>query len=74
MAIRKVKRFIKKNPASALSVPAILCFVQFIMNAIEIAETGVFDKNAMNQLLSSADGFEAVCLAIIMLVLKDKKK
>jgi hypothetical protein len=74
MAIRKVKRFIKKNPASALSVPAVLCFIQFITYAVEIYRSGVFDKAAMNQLLSSVDGFEAVCLAIIMLVLQDKKK
>ena len=69
-----LRDYIKNKPNHALSVPAILCFVQFLTNLWEIIKTGVFDSNAMNQLLSSADGFEAVVLFAIMIALKNKKK
>ncbi len=70
----RFREFLKNNTQFALSIPTILCFVQFIYEIIEIIKTRQFDSNALNQLISSANGFEAVCLFIIMLVLKEKKK
>lgn len=72
--IRKFIEFFKENPNLAISVPTLLCFVQFSYEVFEIIDTGVFDSNAFNQLVSSANGFETVCLCFIMLVLKSKKK
>lgn len=72
--MRALREYIKTRPNHALSVPAFLCFIQFITNLVEIYESGVFDTKAMNQLLSSADGFEAVVLFFIMLALKNKKE
>ena len=71
--IRRFKEFLKDNPSFALSIPALLCFAQFIYEIIEIIETRDFDYNALSQLASSANGFEAVCLSIIMIVLKNKR-
>jgi hypothetical protein len=72
--MKLLRDYIKNKPTHALSVPAILCFIQFLTNLWQIIKTGVFDSNAMNQLLSSADGFEAVVLFAIMIALKSKKK
>lgn len=72
--MRRLKSYIKSKPNIAISVPALLCFLQFIINLFEVFETGIFDSNVMTQLLSSADGFESVVLFAIMLALKEKKK
>ncbi len=69
-----IYEYIKNKPNHALSIPAVLCFIQFITSIFDILSTGVFDNNVLNQLLSSADGFEAVLLFIIMLALKSKTK
>jgi len=73
IAMEMLKKLMKNSPSIAISIPAILCFVQFVYEVIEIFETGEFNMNTINQLASSANGFEAVCLFIIMLVLKEKK-
>jgi hypothetical protein len=72
--MHRVRELLKNNPHFAISIPTILCFVQFVYEIIEIVKTGKFDSTMLNQLISSANGFEAVCLFVIMLVLKDKKK
>ncbi len=69
--LRDLRRFLKANPHFGISVPAVLCFVQFIYEAAEIMQTGKFDDIMLNRLLSSVNGFEAVCLFVIMLVLKN---
>lgn len=69
-----LKNHIKNRPNYALSIPAVLCFMQFLSELIDIIKTRTFDSNAITQLLSSADGFESVVLFIIMLVLKTKNK
>lgn len=71
--MRKLHQFLKENPNIAISLPAILCFVQFVYEIIEIIENRRFDTTILNQLISSANGFEAVCLFVIMLALKNKK-
>lgn len=72
--MRRIKKYIKSKPELAISVPAILCFIQFSMNLFEVFKTGIFTSQAMTQLLSSADGFETVVLCVIMVALKDKRK
>ena len=69
-----LKKLLRNNPNVAISVPAILCFVQFVTDVVEIFKTHEFSSAMLNQLVSSANGFEAVCLFIIMLVLKGKNK
>ena len=68
-----LREYIQSKPHHVLSVPALLCFIQFVTNLVDVFRTGVFDGRVMNQLLSSADGFETVVLCIIMLALKHKK-
>ena len=70
----KLREFFHDNPNIVISIPAILCFIQFVYEIVEIIETGQFDANAFSQLCSSANGFEAVCLFVIMFVLKRKDK
>jgi hypothetical protein len=70
----KLREFFNDNPNIAISIPAILCFIQFVYEVIEIIETRDFDANAFSQLCSSANGFEAVVLFGIMFVLKRKDK
>lgn len=72
--MKKLKKIFESKPHYVLSVPAILCFITFISNFIMAFRDGVIDSNEFHQLLSTADGFEAVVLFIMMLVLKDKKK
>jgi hypothetical protein len=69
-----LREYIKCRPHHALSIPAALCFIQFISNFYKIIFNREFDTNTFNQLLSSADGFESVLLFIIMLVLRDKNR
>lgn len=69
-----LKGYLTNNPHVVISVPAILCFIQFIMSLWGAIRTGIFDSNTINQLLSSADGFESVVLFVIMIVLKNKKQ
>ena len=69
-----LRDYIKNNPHTVISIPAILCAIQFVMGLLGVVRTGVFDGATMNQLLSTADGFESVVLFITMLVLKGKKK
>jgi len=66
--------FCKESPNFAISIPTILCFIQFIYEALDIMDGQTFDGDRFGQLLSSANGFETVCLCLIMLVLKRKKK
>lgn len=69
-----LKQYLKDNPQIALSVPAFLCFIQFISSLFGAVRSGVFNNDTLNQLLSTADGFETVILGIIMIVLRNKKK
>ncbi len=72
--MKELREYLKNNPHVALSVPALLCFIQFLMSIFGAIRTGIFDSNTVNQLLSTADGFETVVLFIIMMVLKNKKQ
>jgi hypothetical protein len=70
----KIKGLIRDNPQVALSIPTVLCFVQFLTSIWGAITTGTFDHNTINQLLASADGFESVILFGLMVALKEKKQ
>ncbi len=70
----KIKDFLSNHTQVALSIPAVLCCIQFLSSVFGAFRTGVFNSDTLNQLLSTADGFESVVLFIIMLALKTKKK
>jgi len=78
MDIKRLQQYINDKPKRVLSVPAVLCFLQFISNSIDVVKSCHIDachidNNMFMQLLSSADGFETVLLCIIMLAIKSKK-
>jgi len=70
--------FIKKHFTDgvnvALSVSAIMCFIQFISSLYGIFRTGVFDSSTINSLLSSFDGFESVILFFVMLTINRNRR
>lgn len=72
--VKRARNYVKRKPHVAIGIPALLCFVTFIINFIAAISDGVIDAKELHQLLSTADGFEAVVLFVVMLVLKDKKK
>ncbi|QHJ76056.1 MAG: hypothetical protein [Bacteriophage sp.] len=72
--MRKIKRYVRNKPHVAIGVPAVLCSITFVTNLIQALRDGVLDSAELHSLLSTADGFEAVVLFIVALVLKDKKK
>ena len=71
--MKSIRDYIQDNPNHVIGIPAVLCFCQFISNAFDIVRTGHFDTTAINQLMSSADGFESVSLFLVMLALRGKK-
>ncbi len=70
----KLIDWFKNKPHIAITATAILCFVTFCTNLFTYLSDGVIDANEFSSLLSTVDGFEAVVLFVVMLVLKDKKK
>jgi hypothetical protein len=74
MTLKKLLQHIKENPHVAVSIVAFICFCQFVTSVFHIFRNGEDDIMTMNQLLSSADGLEAVILFLITLALNNKKK
>lgn len=72
--MNRLRKKIKQKPHLVLGVPAVLCFITFITNFIAAISDGNIDSSELHTLLSSADGFEAVLLVIIMFVMRDKNK
>ena len=70
----KLRKYLKERPHVAISVPAVLCFLTFVTNLITALKDVNIDSAELHQLLSTADGFEAVVLFAVMLALKDKRK
>ncbi len=70
----KIKDFIEKHAHISVSIVAVLCFVQFVSTLVFAIKRDNFDSNTTSQLLSTADGFEAVILFFIMIALKNKDK
>lgn len=68
-----LRELIKSKPHVVLSMPAILCFVTFILNFFTAVSDGKIDANEMTTLLGTADGFETVVLFVVMLALRNKK-
>ena len=71
--MNRLRKYLKKKPHVALTVPALLCFITFLTNLVAALKDGNIDSNEFHQLLSTADGFETVVIVIMMFVLKDKK-
>ena len=72
--MRRLRDYIAGNPHVAIGLPAIMCFIQFVTDIVEVFKTHEFTSNTLNQLVSSANGFEAVMLFIVMLVLKRRNR
>ena len=66
--------YLSNNAHTAISLPTVMCFVQFVYDLIDIFKSGHFDSAAFGQLVSSANGFETVVLCMIMMALKKKTK
>jgi hypothetical protein len=74
MIMRKLRKKLKEKPYLALSAPAVLYFVAFIINFVSSLKDWNIDASEMHQLLAYVDGFQAVALIIIMAALHQKKK
>jgi hypothetical protein len=72
--MKRIRDYIQSKPATVMTVPTFLCFIQFISSLIEMVKARKFDYDSVIQLLSSLDGFETVVLFFIMVVLKNKKQ
>lgn len=71
--MKRIRDYLSTNPHVAISLPAILCFIQFVTDVIEVFKSG-FSSTLFSNLVSSANGFEAVMLLIIMQLLKAKNR
>lgn len=69
-----MKEFIKRHAHVAISLPAVLCCIQFIVGLFSAIRKHDFGSDTIIQLLSYADGVETVVLFIIMVALRNKKK
>lgn len=74
MRLDKLREYLKTKASLAISLPTVLCFIQFVAEIGDIIKAGKMDNAAFTQLLSSANGFETVVLVVIMIVLKEKSK
>lgn len=72
--MKKVIKYVKHKPHLALSISTILCALTFSANLIAALRDGVIDDTELHALLTTAQGFEAFVLFIVMIALKDKKK
>ena len=72
--MRRLRTLLKNKTHVTLSVPALLGFVAFITNLIAALKDGVIDDTELHNLLTLVDGFETVCIVIVMLALGEKKK
>ncbi len=72
--MKRLAAYIKSNPIVAVSLLAGLCFVQFLVRLVLAISSGTLNGSTINQLMSTADGFEAVVLFGIMIVLRSKDK
>lgn len=70
----KKLRKLSKARRIAITAPMLLCFVTFLFNFVSAVQKGNIDGTTFQQLSMTVDGFGAVCSAIIMLALKNKKK
>ncbi len=68
-----LKNYCATHPQVAVSVPAILCAIQFIMTLCGVIRTGIVDTSVLGNLVSAADGFESVVLFVIMIAFNNKK-
>jgi hypothetical protein len=72
--VMKIKDFFKNHAHLSVSIVAVLCAVQFISTLVFAIKRDTFDSNTSSQLLSTADGFEAVVLFFIMAALNKNDK
>ncbi len=69
----RIKEYCRRHTHIALSVPAVLCFIQFVLGVFGVVRSGSLNLDAVTNLLSTADGFESVILFFIMLAIRNKK-
>lgn len=67
-------RLTKDNPTWALAITAIISLVQFSAHIVVALDDGQIDSVELHSLMSTADGFQAILLAIVMTSLKKKGK
>ena len=72
--MKQLRKLLKNKTLATLSIPAILGFIAFVTNFIAALRDGVIDDTELHNLLSMVDGFETVCVIIVMLALGNKKK
>ncbi len=70
--MRQLKVCIRHRPNTAISIPAILCAIQFVTGLMSAIKNGNFDSDTLTTLMSCADGFESVVLFILMIFLRRK--
>lgn len=72
--MKKVKKYMRDKPHIAVSVPTALCCGSFLTELIQaFRDCGVTLQN-IKDILASINGFEAMLLLIIMLILRKKNK
>lgn len=71
--MKKLRDYVRKNPHVAISIPAILCAMTFVTNLCRALQDGFIDQNELQQLQTTADGFEAVVLFFVTLALRNRK-
>lgn len=69
----RIHEFVKRHARVAISLPALLCCVQFFLGLYTAISKRDFDSETILQLLSYADGVETVVLFFILVALKNKK-
>lgn len=67
-------RLIKENPTWALAVTAMISIIQFGAHIVVALDDGQIDSVELHSLMSTADGFQAILLAVVMSALKKKGK
>lgn len=72
--LRRARQYVNAKPHVVIGVPAVLCAITFVTNLVASLSDGVLSSAELHELLSTADGFEAVVLGVVALVLKRKIK
>jgi len=72
--MKKLRKYVKSRRDIVITAPLLLCFVTFLFNFVSAIKKGNIDSTAFSQLMTTVDGFGTVCSAIIMLVMRRKKK
>lgn len=72
--MKRLRKHTKSKRRIVITATMFLCFVTFVTNLIAAVKTGNISTEAYAQLATTADGFGAMCSAIIAVVLRAKNK